>query len=65
MTDQKETTKPAHRRGHNAMVTGLAMFVIGLIMAIAYVGGMQGFGILITVAGFVTGMIGVGMRRER
>lgn len=66
MTDQKETTKPANRRGHNAMVTGLAVLVLGLIVAIAGNGsGATGFGILIAVAGFVTGVVGVGMRRER
>lgn len=65
MTDQEETTKPANRRGHNAMVTGLAILVLGLILAIASSGGMQGFGVLVAVGGFVTGMVGIGMRRER
>lgn len=48
------------------MVTGLAVLVLGLIVAIAGNGsGATGFGILIAVAGFVTGVVGVGMRRER
>lgn len=64
MTDQKETQKPANRRGHNAMVTGLAILVIGLIVAVTGSGGTQGFGVLVAVAGLVTGIIGVGIRRE-
>lgn len=65
MTDQKETQKPANRRGHNAMVTGLAILVFGMILAIAGNGsGMTGFGILVSVAGLVIGIVGIGMRRE-
>lgn len=65
MTDQKETQKPANRRGHNAMVTGLALLVIGGIFAITGNGsGMTGLGVLIAVAGFVTTVIGIGLRRE-
>ena len=61
----KQTEKPVNRRGHNAMVTGLAILVFGLILTVASTGGMQGLGIFVAVAGLVTGIIGIGMRRER
>lgn len=66
MTDQKETQKPANQRGHNAMVTGLAVMVLGMILALVGGGsGMTGFGVLVAVGGLVTGIIGIGQRRER
>lgn len=65
MTDQKETQKSANRRGHNAMMTGLALLVIGGIFAITGNGsGMTGFGVLVAVAGLVATIIGIGLRRE-
>lgn len=66
MTDQQETQKPANQRGHNAMVTGLAILVLGLILSLLGNGsGMTGFGVLVAVGGLVTGIIGIGQRRER
>lgn len=57
-----------HKRGHNTIMTGLAMLVMGI--AFALVGGfgdapgLQGFAILVAIAGFVTLLVGVGRRRE-
>ena len=68
MTDQKETQKPANRRGHNAMMTGAAMLLFGILGAFLLPSGespLAGLSVLVAVAGFVTAIIGVGMRRER
>lgn len=57
-----------HKRGHNTMMTGLAMLVMGI--AVALVGGygdapgLQGFAVLVAIAGLVTLLVGVGRRRE-
>lgn len=65
MTDQKETQKPANRRGHNAMMTGLTLLLIGVILVITKNGsGVAGFGVLVAVGGLVTWIIGIGLRRE-
>ncbi|RAX50857.1 hypothetical protein DQ353_00190 [Arthrobacter sp. AQ5-05] len=56
------------KRGHNTIMTGLAMLVMGI--AVALVGGysdapgLQGFAILVAIAGLVTLLVGVGRRRE-
>lgn len=67
MTDQKETQKPANRRGHNAMMTGLAMLLFGAIGAFMLPSGespLAGLSFFVAVAGLVTWIIGIGMRRE-
>lgn len=64
MTSNGEKT--TNRRGHKAMVTGAATFVLGLILSIAGNGtGMTGVGILLATAGLVTWIVGIGLRRER
>jgi membrane-bound ClpP family serine protease len=57
-----ETGFVQHKRGHNAIMTGLCLMVIGGILAVATA--LDGFGILVAVAGLVTLLIGFGMRRE-
>ncbi|WP_458116966.1 hypothetical protein [Arthrobacter sp. D2-10] len=58
--------KVAQRRGHNALVVGLAVLVLGLVLAMAgNGGGTTGFGVLVAVGGLVTLLVGAGIRRER
>ena len=66
MTNTGEKT---HKRGHNTMVTGLAMLVIGVVIALGSAGengspGLQGWAVLVALAGFITLLVGVGRRRE-
>lgn len=69
MTNQGE--KVQHRRGHNVIVTGLAMFVFGgAFTAAGIVGGAEGsalFGLsgLAAFVGFLMVFIGIGIRREK
>lgn len=68
MTKQGE--KVQHRRGHNAIVTGLAMLVLGAAMTTAMVVGesespLLGFSALAAFAGFITLIVGIGIRREK
>lgn len=58
------------KRGHNAMVTGLAMLVIGVVIALGSAGengnpALQGWAVLVALAGFITLLIGIGRRREK
>ncbi|OIH86028.1 hypothetical protein BLJ79_04325 [Arthrobacter sp. UCD-GKA] len=57
-----------HKRGHNTIMTGLAMLVMGIAVALAGgygdAPGLQGFAILVAIAGLVTLLVGVGRRRE-
>jgi len=58
------------KRGANAMKTGLAMFVFGVIIAIAAAGEngnqqLNAFAIFVAFAGFITALIGLGKWRER
>lgn len=60
-----------HKRGHNTIVTGLAMLVFGTVVAFIASGssndgaaGFTGFCVLVAVAGLITLLIGVGRRRE-
>lgn len=58
------------KRGANAMKTGLAMLVFGVAIALASAGeygnpSLNGFASLVALAGFITGLIGVGKWRER
>lgn len=61
MTDKK--------RGHNAIMTGLALLVFGI--AFALIGGtgdadgMMGVGMFAALGGFITLLVGIGMRREK
>lgn len=63
-----KTGNVQHKRGHNTMMTGLAMLVMGIVFALAGgygdAPGLQGFAILVALAGFVTLLVGVGRRRE-
>ncbi|WP_151724017.1 hypothetical protein [Arthrobacter luteolus] len=67
MTKQGE--KVQHRRGHNAIVTGLAMLVLGGAMTAAGTigggSGLAGFSALVAFAGFITLIVGIGIRREK
>lgn len=67
MTNQKGNVK--HKRGHNTIVTGLAMLVFGIVFALAGgygdASGLQGFSILVALAGFITLLVGIGRRREK
>ncbi|MFF2822614.1 hypothetical protein ACFVRV_06125 [Arthrobacter koreensis] len=68
MTNQGE--KVQHRRGHNAIVTGLAMLVLGGAMTAALtVGGSEspllGLSALAAFGGFITLIVGIGIRREK
>lgn len=68
MTNQGE--KVQHRRGHNAIVTGVAMLVLGGAMTAALtVGGSEspllGFSALAALGGFITLIVGIGIRREK
>lgn len=62
MTKVGEKGFVQHKRGHNAMVTGLCLLVFGIILAL--VSAASGFGVIMAVAGFVTLLVGFGMRRE-
>ena len=57
------------KRGANAMKTGAAMLVFGVVIAVASAGeygnaGLSGFAALVALAGFVTAIIGIGKWRE-
>lgn len=54
------------RKGHNARVTGLAMLVFGIAIALASGGtsGLTGFSVLVAIGGLVTLIVGVGLGRE-
>lgn len=57
-----------HKRGHNTMVTGAAMLVFGVVLALAFASsegagsGLFGF---VAFAGFITLLVGIGRRREK
>ena len=58
------------RKGHNAIVTGLAMLVLGVAIALATAGeygspALNSFSTLVALAGFITAIVGLGLRRER
>jgi len=58
------------RRGANAMKTGLAMLVLGVVIAIATAGengnaGLSGFAAFVAFAGFIVALVGLGKWRER
>lgn len=63
----------AKRRGHNAIVTGLAMLVLGIAVHLIFATGgedssesfLYGFSILVAFAGLITLIVGFGIRRER
>lgn len=64
------TTKGSvqNKRGHNTIMTGLAMLVFGTALALAFASGnagAQGVFIIIAFAGFITLMVGIGRRREK
>ncbi|MGP9528577.1 hypothetical protein [Glutamicibacter sp. AOP5-A2-18] len=56
------------KRGHNARVTGLAMLVFGIAIALAagygQADGLSSFSVLVAVAGFITFIVGIGLGRE-
>lgn len=58
-----------HKRGHNTMMTGLALLVFGVAFALiggtGDAAGIQGVGILAAFAGFITLLVGIGRRREK
>ena len=55
-----------HRRGHNAIVTGLAMLVLGVVFALAFTTEhfMGSLAVVVAFAGFITLIVGFGIRRE-
>lgn len=57
-----------HKRGHNTIMTGLAMLVFGTAFALiggtGDASGLMGFGVLAAFAGFITLLVGIGRRRE-
>ncbi len=58
------------KRGANAMKTGAAMLVFGIVIAIATAGengnmGLSSFAAFIAFAGFITAIVGLGKWRER
>lgn len=56
-----------HKRGHNTMVTGAAMLVLGTALALAFSsteGAAMGVFVLAAFAGFITLLVGIGRRRE-
>lgn len=60
-----ETTK---KRGDKAIKTGLAMLVFGVAIALATASAenfLSGFSVLVAFAGFITLIVGFGIRRER
>lgn len=64
MDTQTQSDKIA--RGHNAIVVGLAVLTLGVVFSLmGNGGGLTGFGVLVAVAGLVTLLVGVGIRRER
>lgn len=65
MTKAGETGFVQHKRGHNQIVTGLAMMVFALPVFFAFIGsGMAGFACLVMLAGLITLLVGFGLRRE-
>lgn len=56
------------KRGHNARITGLALLVMGTVIALAAgtgeATGLMGFSVLVAFAGFITLLVGVGIGRE-
>lgn len=73
MTNAGETKKFQHKRGHNAVMTGLGMLVFGGAIYLAMINGgeeastsgLAGFSVLVAFAGLLTLIIGFGLRRER
>lgn len=55
------TNQIVQKRGHNAIVTGLAMLVFGTIAGLIFGVGL-GYGV--AFAGFITLILGYGIRRE-
>jgi hypothetical protein len=58
------------RRGANAMKTGLAMLVLGVVIALATAGengnaSLSGFAAFVAFAGFIVALVGIGKWRER
>ncbi|MCT9624282.1 hypothetical protein HWD94_03980 [Pseudarthrobacter equi] len=58
------------RRGANIMKTGLAMLVFGVAIALATAGEngnpqLNAFASVVALAGFITGIVGIGKWRER
>lgn len=65
MTKTGETGFVRHKRGHNQIVTGLAMMVFAFPVFMMFIGGgVAGFAALVMLAGLITLLIGFGMRRE-
>lgn len=63
-------TQNVHKRGHNTMVTGLAMLVFGFAVALGSAGelgspALNSLSTVVAFAGFITLLIGVGRRREK
>lgn len=59
-----------HKRGHNTIMTGLAMLVFGTALVLVFATGNPdspalGVFVLIAFAGFITLMVGIGRRREK
>lgn len=59
-----ETKVPA-KRGHNAMVTGFAMLVLGLVFGLFGGGGFATFALIVAFFGLITLGVGFGISRER
>jgi hypothetical protein len=65
MTKVGETGFVQHKRGHNAIMTGLALMVFAFPFLFVFPGTSVELFIGLTVlAGFITLMAGIGMRRE-
>lgn len=56
------------KRGHDARITGLAMLVMGTVIALAAgtgeATGLMGFSALVAFAGLITLLVGIGVGRE-
>ena len=69
--ERMTTTGDVHKkRGSNLMKTGLGMLVFGIAVALAAAGEngnpiLNGFSVLVALAGFIVLLIGVGKYRER
>lgn len=59
--------KVRHKRGHNAIMTGLAMLVFSAPFILGSWGndGPSGFPVLVAFAGLITLIVGFGVRREQ
>ena len=63
--------KITHKRGHNALITGAALLVFGIAFGLAGSLGQDdmtplgGLAWVAAFAGFITVIVGIGLRRER